>query len=88
MNQAARPRCSGLWRATNLTAADRASHSLFLRPIFLGNIILRDLMRTNFPLILSSAPVASSPPVTPSVSNAAVKRTTGYGLWKNAGKRL
>jgi hypothetical protein len=45
-------------------------------------------MRTSFPLILSSAPAASSPPVTPSVSNAAVKRTTGYGLWKNAGKRL
>src|SRR5204862_2215395 len=39
---------------TNLTGAERASHSLFFTQIFLGNIILRYLMRANFPLI--SAP--------------------------------
>src|SRR5437762_14086698 len=37
-----------------LTGAERASHSLFFTQIFLGNIILRYLMRANFPLI--SAP--------------------------------
>ena len=39
---------------TNLTGAERASHSLFFIQIFLGNIILRYLMRVNFPLV--SAP--------------------------------
>lgn len=49
-----RPRWSGLWKDTNLTGAERASCSLFFIQIFLGNIILRYLMRANFPLI--SAP--------------------------------
>src|SRR5437016_6912516 len=48
------PHWSGLWKDTNLTGAERASHSLFFTQIFLGNIILRYLMRANFPLI--SAP--------------------------------
>ena len=39
---------------TNLTGAERASHSLFFIQIFLGNIILRYLMRANF--LLVSAP--------------------------------
>ena len=36
------------------TGAEKATHSLFLIQIFLGNIILRYLMSANFPLI--SAP--------------------------------
>jgi len=51
MNQAPASLVRILWRATNLTGAERASHSLFLRRIFLGNILLRYLMRANFPLI-------------------------------------
>ena len=38
---------------TNLTGAERASHSLFFIQIFLGNIILRYLMRVNFPLVIA-----------------------------------
>ena len=45
------PHWSGLWKDTNLTGAERASHSLFFTQIFLGNIILRYLMRANSPLI-------------------------------------
>ena len=40
---------SGLWKDPNLTGAERASHSLFFIQIFLGNVILRYLMRANFP---------------------------------------
>src|ERR1035438_2640129 len=45
------PRWSGLWKETNLTGAERASHSLFFIQIFLGNIILRYLMRANLLLV-------------------------------------
>ena len=38
----------GSWMDTNITGAERASHSLFFIQIFLGNIILRYLMRANF----------------------------------------
>ena len=42
---------SGLWMDTNLTGAERASHSLFFIQIFLWNIILRYFMRANFLLV-------------------------------------
>jgi hypothetical protein len=47
-------RISGLWMDTNLTGAERASHSLFFIQIFLGYIILRYLMRANFTLLSAS----------------------------------
>ena len=51
MNEAAASLVQDYGKDTNLTGAARASHSLFFIQIFLGNIILRYLMRVNFPLV-------------------------------------
>jgi hypothetical protein len=89
MNQAAAP----LVRIMAGYESDRRGQSLSL------SISQTDIPREHHPPVphacvrtsLSSShqhPQRLPRPSTPSVSNAAVKRTTRYGLWKHAGKRL